>query len=79
MFGFGITEIITVIIVIIVLVNPKDLPVIVRKIGKIYASIMKQMNAVRKDFHNFEEEVRTASDLTGYEKVNKKSPKQKIK
>lgn len=58
MFGFGITEIITLIIVIIVLINPRDLPGIVRKIGKIYGSIMKQINGVRKSFAKFEEEIK---------------------
>jgi Sec-independent protein translocase protein TatA len=64
MFGFGITEIITIIVVIIVLVNPRDLPVIVRKTGKIYGSIMKQINGVRKSFTTFEEEVKTAASFS---------------
>jgi Sec-independent protein translocase protein TatA len=57
MFGFGITETITLIIVILVLINPKDLPLIVRKIGTIYAKIMRQINILRKAYSNFENEV----------------------
>lgn len=78
MFGFGITEIITLIIVMIVLVNPRDLPVIVRKIGKIYGSLMKQINGARKSFANFEEEIKTAADFSEDEVfVSKKKTGQK--
>ncbi|MDC7246112.1 MAG: hypothetical protein PQJ47_09425 [Sphaerochaetaceae bacterium] len=64
MFGFGITETITLVIVILVLINPKDLPVIVRKLGNIYARIVKQINILKKSYSDFEQEVDTvAKDL----------------
>ena len=64
MFGFGITEVITLVIVIIVLINPKDLPVIVRRVGKIYGMVIREINRVRKTFNQFENEVKSVTDLT---------------
>ncbi|MGD1822742.1 MAG: Sec-independent protein translocase subunit TatA/TatB [Pleomorphochaeta sp.] len=58
MFGFGISEIFTLIIVIVLLLNPKDLPKIVRKLGKIYGNIMRQVNQVKKSYHKFEEDLK---------------------
>ena len=63
MFGLGVSEIITLAIVIIVLLNPKDLPIIVRKIGKIYGRIMRQINGIKKAFYDFEQELKTISDI----------------
>lgn len=58
MFGLGLSEIFTVIIVAIVILNPKDLPVLVRKIGKLYAVMMRQVNGLKKAYADFEEEVK---------------------
>jgi Sec-independent protein translocase protein TatA len=63
MFGFGITEIITLLIVIIVLVNPRDIPALVRKMGRVYGSVMRQMNGIRKNFARFEEEIKTVASF----------------
>ncbi|MDC7227627.1 MAG: hypothetical protein PQJ61_12755 [Spirochaetales bacterium] len=63
MFGFGFSEIITILVVVIVLINPKELPSIVRKIGKMYGKIMRQINHLKKVYDEFEEEVKFASDL----------------
>ncbi|MGH4036469.1 MAG: hypothetical protein ACRQFF_01310 [Sphaerochaeta sp.] len=63
MFGLGLSEIFTVLVVAIVLLNPKDLPVIVRKIGKIYAKIMRQVNGIKRAYYEFEEEVKFDDDL----------------
>ena len=57
MFGLGLSEIITLVIVIIVVLNPRDLPIIVRKIGKIYAKIMQQVNQLKKSYKKFEEDL----------------------
>ena len=59
MFGFGLTEIITIVIIVLVLINPKDLPRIVRKLGTIYGKIMRQINILRKTYSDFEKEVDT--------------------
>ncbi len=61
MFDFGISETITLVIVILVLINPKELPAIVRKIGQIYGQIMKQINAVKRTYSDFEKEVDTVA------------------
>lgn len=63
MFGLGLTEIVTLIIVIIIFINPKDLPLIVRKIGIIYGKIMRQINGIKKTFSDFEQEVRSISEV----------------
>lgn len=63
MFGLGLTEIVTLIIVIIIFMNPKDLPLIVRKIGIIYGKIMRQINGIKKTFSDFEQEVRSISEV----------------
>jgi len=57
MFGLGLSEIITLAIVIIVVLNPRDLPIIVRKIGKTYAKIMQQVNQLKKSYKKFEEDL----------------------
>lgn len=57
MFGLGISEIITIVVVIIVVLNPKDLPIIVRKIGKTYAKIIQQVNQLKKAYKKFEEDL----------------------
>jgi Tat protein translocase TatB subunit len=58
MFGLGLSEIFTIFIVIIVVLNPKDLPIIVRKVGKTYAKIMQQLNQIKKSYQKFEEDLK---------------------
>ena len=70
MFGFGIPEIITVLIVAIVLINPRDLPVILRRIGKIYGRVMRQVNGMRKTYGAFENEVKSMTDLNDLKERN---------
>lgn len=68
MFGLGIAEIITVLIVILVLFNPKDLPAIVRTVGRVYGSVMKQLNGVRKTYGQFEKELKSLTDFNNEER-----------
>jgi len=75
MFGFGITETITLVIVVLVLINPKDLPIIVRKLGNIYAKIMKQINILRKSYSDFEDEIDTVSKDLEIKKISKRTVK----
>ncbi len=58
MFALGLSEIFTIFIVIIVVLNPKDLPIIVRKVGKTYAKIMQQINQLKKSYQKFEEDLK---------------------
>lgn len=39
MFGIGITEFIVIALVVIIFINPKDLPGFFRKLGKLYQTI----------------------------------------
>lgn len=71
MFGFGFSEIVTIIIVVIVFLNPKDLPRIVRTIGRIYGKIIRQINGLKKTYGQFEEEVKSISDFSVTNKENK--------
>lgn len=61
MFGIGFSEIVTILIVLLVIINPKDLPSIARKAGKIYAAIMKQINGIKRAFKNFSDELEMLS------------------
>lgn len=63
MFGFGASEIVVIVIVLIVLVKPQDLPGISRKVGKIYGTIVKQLNVIKRTFKNFEDEIETLSKV----------------
>ncbi|MDC7222252.1 MAG: hypothetical protein PQJ60_00855 [Spirochaetales bacterium] len=62
MFGFGFSEIITLVIVVIVLFNPKEMPRLLRKIGRIYSTIMKEVNGARKVLRQLDEGLQTISD-----------------
>ncbi len=63
MFGLGSSEIIVVAVVALIIINPRDLPIIVRKAGKIYANVMKQLNGARKTYGQFEDEVKSFTDF----------------
>lgn len=68
MFGIGVSEIITIIIVLLVIINPKDLPKITRKAGNIYANIMRQINRLRKTYKEFSDEIETLSEIDDIKK-----------
>jgi Sec-independent protein translocase protein TatA len=78
MFGFGFSEVVTICIVVVVLVNPKDLPLIMRKLGKLYGSLMKQINGARKTYREFEKELEYASDIDLGGKANTQGKNIKI-
>ena len=63
MFGLGTSEIIIIAVAALILTNPKDLPVIVRKIGKMYGTVMRHINGVRKSYGQFENEVKSLTDF----------------
>jgi len=71
MFGLGISEIITLIIVFLVIINPKDLPKIVNKIGKIYGGFIREVNQIKKSYHQFEDDIK----ITDVKDFDKKYPK----
>ncbi len=67
MFGLGISELITIIIVFLVVINPKDLPIIVRKIGKIYGKFIREVNQIKKSYHQFEDDIKI-KDINNFDK-----------
>ena len=48
MFGLGITEIFVIVVIIIVVVRPEDLPGFFRSIGKSYGEVKKTANEAKK-------------------------------
>lgn len=65
MFGFGFSEFITLGIVILVFLNPKDLPVIVKRLGRIYGRVMRQVNGARRTYREFEKELESLAEADG--------------
>ena len=57
MFGFSLAELIIVLIIIIIFVNPKDLPEIAHFLGRAYYRIRKFFNEIKKQFSEVEKEI----------------------
>lgn len=57
MFGLGISECITILLVMIVIINPKDLPKISKKIGYFYGSCVKHWNGFKKTIALIDKEI----------------------
>lgn len=73
MFGIGFSEMITLIIVMLILINPKDFPRLVHRIGKVYGKINRELREMKKVYGEFEKEVNTSMDLdiTGKQEARK--------
>lgn len=65
MFSLGFSEICTILVVCIIVLNPSDLPLLMRKMGKIYATIMREVNHVKQSYKDFEEEIQV-DDITQF-------------
>lgn len=69
MFGIGVSEIIVIALVLVVLVKPKEVPGIARKLGGYYKSLMKSVNGVKSEIKklgdelDFQEEEKVLKDL----------------
>lgn len=63
MFGFGFSELIVIICVVIILINPKDFPKLAKKAGSIYEYCMRHINGFKKNLKKFEEEIEMYSKL----------------
>ncbi len=68
MFGLGISEIVIIVIIVLVLVKPKELPGLARKAGTLYSRIFREINGLKKNFTEFESEVKELSKLDSQEK-----------
>lgn len=75
MFGLGYSEIIVILVILIVMVPPKNLPGLFRKAGKLYTRAMRVLNHYRKEFVNLEQELKALSKIEDElnDKNNKRS------
>lgn len=48
MFGLGFAEILAICLVALIVVRPKDLPQLLRKLGRIYREASRQLKAARR-------------------------------
>lgn len=60
--GIGLWEILIVILLVVVLINPKDLPKIARKLGKWYKKFREVQSQVDRELKNVENEIRKPFD-----------------
>lgn len=47
MFGMGLGEIVTVAVVLLILVRPREIPRLMRRLGRVYGQLMEQIDAVK--------------------------------
>jgi sec-independent protein translocase protein TatB len=71
MFGLGFWEIIIILLAVIVLINPKEMPKIARKLGRWYRKVRNIQEKVGKEVKDFENEIRETK--SGKEKNNDRS------
>ncbi len=64
MFGFSMSEILVISIVILVFVNPKDLPKFIYQVGKIFGQLQKAYQEMVKEIKKIEQEVKTQIEST---------------
>lgn len=62
MFGLGIWEVVVIIIVAIVFINPKDLPKLARKIGQWYRKLKNMTGKISEEFKDLEKEINGTSE-----------------
>mgnify|MGYP000330179932 CR=1 FL=1 len=62
MFGFGLSELLVILIVIVALINPKELPSIIRKVGAIYGFCIKQLNGMKRAVKKIDEEIQEQAE-----------------
>ena len=82
MFGLGFWEIFIIFIVLIIFLDPKEIPILLRKIGRFYGEIAALNKDVNKMFKDIESEVNETITLDDEEKSikkNNKDEKRKLK
>ena len=62
-------EILVVVVLAILVIGPKDFPIVIRKMGNWIGSIKRYFNEIQKDVTNFEENIE--EDLSIKEKYSK--------
>ena len=48
MFGLGLIEIVAICLVALIFIRPKDLPALLRKIGRLYRNVTDQIDAAKR-------------------------------
>lgn len=67
MFGLGMSEMIIIGLVILIFVNPKDLPKFVYHVGKIYGQLMDSYQAMTRQIREMGDEARREIEKAKYE------------
>lgn len=70
MFGIGTTELIVILFVAVILINPRELPKLMRKAGNIYARGMRQWNGFRKSMRELQREIDKYSRIENEQPIN---------
>ena len=65
MFQIGLPEIILIALVVLVLVNPKELPGMMRKLGRLAAGIRSMREGFLREMRDVDERIRGSADSTG--------------
>lgn len=75
MFGLGFWEIVVIFVVLIIFIDPKEIPIMLRKIGRFYGEILnfnKDVNKMLKDIETDIKEPLSIDELSITDKDNKK-------
>jgi Sec-independent protein translocase protein TatA len=61
MFGLGLWEILAIVVIVLVVINPKDWPKIVRRIGAVYGKLTQLHTSMMRMIREVEAEARRGS------------------
>ena len=70
-------EILVVVVLAILVIGPKDFPIVIRKMGNWIGSIKRYFNEIQKDVTNFEENVEEDLSIKEKNSKNKYTDKKK--
>jgi len=70
-------EIIIVVVLAIIIIGPKDFPVVIRKIGKFSGSIKKYFSDIQKDVTDFQDSIEEEISIEEKYSKNKNNIKKK--
>ncbi len=90
MFGLGFWEIVVIFVVLIIFIDPKEIPVMLRKLGRLYGEVLdfnKDVNKMLKDIETDVKEPLSLDDLSipdkndikGIDIIKEKNSKNNIK
>ena len=67
MFGIGFYEFVVIFVLVVFLVNPKDLPAFFYKIGKLFSKAKRILFDLKEKFDNMSDEIKEDADLKSWE------------